>query len=195
MSDLTPKQAADLADFAKAHEAVENLERLDRGEAGKKVPVYNGRIVAYEPITIFEIDHGGEWQSYVPKSEYDRDLNEARAENQRLSNACCPCHESAEQRLEEARTALDWALNWVVANGVVPEPTAQPPITRPAALPSDIEEFDSASKVLAALDSSEQAAGTDESPQDQWARESDQHMLAVESEQSPSEHPSEGATK
>ncbi len=46
----------------------------------QRIPVYNARISQYEPVTVFEIDHDGEWQSYVPKSEYDRDLKEVDGE-------------------------------------------------------------------------------------------------------------------
>jgi hypothetical protein len=42
----------------------------------ERIPVFNARISQYEPVTVFEIDHDGEWQSYVPKWEYDRDLKE-----------------------------------------------------------------------------------------------------------------------
>jgi hypothetical protein len=53
--------------------------------------------------------------------------------------------------MNDLRPALDWALNWIVANGVVPSSENQTPITRPASLPSDIEAFDHAAAALAAL--------------------------------------------
>lgn len=43
-----------------------------------RAPVYDAHIVAHEPVTVFEIDHGGEHQQYVPKWEYDRDFGEAK---------------------------------------------------------------------------------------------------------------------
>lgn len=49
---------------------------------------------------------------------------------------------------DQLHRGLEWALNWIVSNGVVPSSKGQPPITRPPALPSDIEAFDKAEAAL-----------------------------------------------